>query len=114
MPPPSGPGYAGSPYGAGEPPYEPEPRRTVAGVAIPGASTSYALLGVIMLAAAILALVMPYRLADWFFRGHAHTDVQYEELWRLLASCFLASAVTCYALKARGGGSSCMDSLMDS
>ena len=78
------------------------PRPVAAGepLRFSGASGLYSTLGVLLLAAAILALIGPYRLSDWFFRGHLkHTDVLYEELWRILAGVFLMAAIVCYALK---------------
>ena len=71
-----------------------------AGLHIKGASTLYVLLGLALLAAAILALTAPYRLSDVFFRGNfKHADVLYEELWRILAAVFLMASVVCFSLR---------------
>lgn len=71
-----------------------------AGLHIKGASTLYVLLGLALLAAAIVALTAPYRLSDVFFRGNfKHADVLYEELWRILAAVFLMVSVLCFSLR---------------
>lgn len=70
------------------------------GLHIPGASALYALLGLLLLAGGVLALILPNRLTDIFFRGHrAYYDVIFEELWRLLGSSLLAASITAYSLK---------------
>jgi hypothetical protein len=99
------PGSTLPPYGREEIPPEAEERtysgRTVAGLHIPGASTMYTLLGSLLLVAGILALIMPYRLTDVFFRGHRryYDAVMFEELWRILGATFFAAATVCYSLK---------------
>lgn len=98
-------GYPARPFAT---PYGPAPGeapplssgRTVAGLRIPGASTSYIILGLLLLAAGIVCLIMPYRLSLWFFRHKfAHGDVLFEELWRILAACLLTAATTTFGLK---------------
>jgi hypothetical protein len=70
------------------------------GLHIPGASSLYSILGLLLLLAGILCLVMPYKLTDVFFRGERkYYDVIFEEVWRLLAATLLSAAVTTYALK---------------
>lgn len=87
--------YAGAPGGP-----ERGGRSVMGGLHIPGASTLYALLGLLLLVAGILALIMPYRLTDVFFRGERkYYDVIFEELWRILGATFFSAAITSYALK---------------
>ncbi|KAL4537184.1 hypothetical protein Ndes2526B_g04905 [Nannochloris sp. 'desiccata'] len=70
------------------------------GLHIPGASSLYSILGLLLLLAGILCLVMPYRLTDIFFRGERkYYDVIFEELWRILAATLFSAAITAYALK---------------
>eukprot|EP00887_Chlorella_sp_A99_P003227 scaffold9.g3227.t1 len=84
-------------------PYQPyaAEERTVVGLHIPGASSLYLILGLLQLAAAVVALIAPYWLTDRFFRGSPAHVVIFEELWRILAACLIAGACVCYALKAR-------------
>jgi len=70
------------------------------GLHIPGASSLYSILGLVLLLGGILCLVMPYRLTDIFFRGQRkYYDVIFEELWRILAATLFSAAITSYALK---------------
>ena len=93
--------YAGAPVGS--PPLQPSGaagRSTIGGLHIPGASTLYTLLGMLLLIGGILAIIMPYRLTDVIFRSERkYYDVIFEEEWRLLGSTLFAAAITCYGLK---------------